>query len=160
MFHLARHPDLLELSPNQLAEQLGIHPNQAHTILASPAVYERLVSAILQNTIKPHKHGEILETIAAEIHNPEQPLGYRIAAAKFVAQQTGVLQATKTAHQEEKVFRVVLEHNPHAKEVADVFDASTRLVPSVDAEDATYTELPSGDGSPHKDLSHEDAGGS
>ena len=135
--YLVEHSHLLELPPNKLAEELGINPNQAAVILSSPEVYQRLVSATLQRTIKPQTHGQILQALAEEALNPDQPLGPRIMAAKFVAQQTGVLQATKTAHQEEKLFRVILQHDPKAPEVQDVFDSSTRLV------NPTKSEAPS-----------------
>ena len=126
--YLVDHPDLLELKPNELAEQLQIPPNHAAVLLASPEVYERLVAATLQRTIKPQKHGEILQAIAEEALNPEQPLGPRIAAAKFVSQQTGVLRATKMETKEEKLFRVILQHGAATEEVQDVFDPTTRLI--------------------------------
>lgn len=126
--YLAEHPELLELPPPKLAEHLSIPENHAAVLLSSPEAYERIVSAVLQRTISPHKHAEIIKAIAEEATNPDQPLGPRIMAAKFVAQQTGVLKATKTAHQEEKVFRVLMEYRPDDKEVRDVFDSSTRLV--------------------------------
>lgn len=126
--YLADHPHLLELPPPKLAEELNIPVNHAAVLLASPEVYERLVAATLQRTIRPQDHAEIIRTIAEKAKDPDQPLGQQVLAAKFVAQQTGVLRATKTEQKEEKVFRVILEHNPHAKGVSDVFDTSTRLV--------------------------------
>jgi len=126
--YLADHPQLLELQPPKLAEELQIPVNHAAVLLASPEVYERLVAATLQRTIRPQDHAEIIRTIADKAMDPDQPLGQQVLAAKFVAQQTGVLRATKTEQKEEKVFRVILEHNPHAEGVRDVFDPSTRLV--------------------------------
>lgn len=145
MAHLADHPKLLEKKPIELAKELQIPPNMAAAILSSPEIYQKLVAAVLQRTISPQKHGEILRHIADEATNEEQPLGYRIQAAKFVAQQTGVLAATKTAHQEERVFRVLLEHDPRAKEVADVFDSTTRIVDALPEAEPSQNHTRGGD---------------
>lgn len=144
--YLAENPKLLELSAPELADQLGLTVNQAAVILSSPAAYQRIVAATLQRTVRPQDHAEIIRTIAEKAKDPDQPLGQQVAAAKFVAQQTGVLQPTKTAHQEEKVFRVVLTHSPLGKGgggSSELFDTSTRLVDPTKKE-APESALPRG----------------
>lgn len=109
---IADDPALLDLPTHIAAQKLGIKEAQLRRRLANSEFYSRVVAALLQRTIRPQEHADLLRSLFESAKDPDQPLPARVKAAEFVALQTNTLRPKPTKHEETRTFRVIFGYRP------------------------------------------------
>lgn len=107
---LVANPKMYAAHPRELAAYLGISVAEAAALQLDADFFQKLTHALTRSVLNPGRLVQALDKIMREVEEGRGRLGERVAALKFLAQQTDTLRPVVARQETEQTFRVVLTY--------------------------------------------------
>lgn len=122
---LLERPEMYAEPPAKLAAYLGVPLKVAAALQVDNDFFQQFTQALTRRTINPLRMVRAMDALLREAEEGRGRMTDRVAALRFLAQQTDTLRPTVARQETEQTFRVVLTYGP-----ADVQSRRSLAAPS------------------------------